>query len=278
MRRDDSKIETDGNSLADVQSQKPALPIRINRVGIRNLAMPVIVRQRDAPEGQRTIADLSLSVDLPAEKNGTHMSRFVDKLQQLACATQGIDYPVLLALLQDTCRSLNAARAHFSMAFPFFLPRKAPVSGIEATVAYNCRLEGEIDVNSNAKNAFSPFSLNVTVPVMTVCPCSKAISAEGAHSQRADVKIQARIKGYVWLEDMIELAEKSGSSPVYSLLKRPDEKHVTEQAFANPCFVEDVARNVANALSSHPRVEAFSVEVESYESIHAHNAFAYIEG
>lgn len=264
--------------LADVQSQKPALPIRINRVGIRNLAMPVIVRQRDVPQGQRTIADLSLSVDLPAEKNGAHMSRFVDKLQNLACVATGIDYSVLLDLLQETCRSLNSRKAQFSMTFPFFLKRKAPASGIEAAVAYQCRLEGEIDAESGRKNAFSPFSLTVTVPVMTVCPCSKAISAEGAHSQRANVKIQARIKDYVWLEEMIELAENSGSSPVYSLLKRPDEKFVTEHAFANPCFVEDVARNVASALSSHPQVEAFSVEVESFESIHAHNAFAFIEG
>lgn len=264
--------------LADVQSQKPALPIRINRVGIRDLSMPVIVRQRDSSEGQRTIAKLSLSVDLPAEENGTHMSRFVNKLQSLACESQGIDYSVLLNLLQETSRSLNAQKAQFSMAFPFFLSRKAPVSEIAATVAYQCRLEGEIDIRSSRKDAFSPFSLSVTVPVMTVCPCSKAISAEGAHSQRANVNILARIKGYVWLEEMIELAEKSGSSPVYSLLKRPDEKFVTEQAFANPCFVEDVARNVANALSAHPKVEAFSVEVESFESIHAHNAFAYIEG
>lgn len=270
--------EPAGSLLADVQSQKPALPIRINRVGIRDLSMPVIVRQRDSAEGQRTIARLSLSVDLPAEENGTHMSRFVNKLQSLACESQGIDYTVLLNLLQETSRSLNARKTQFSMAFPFFLSRKAPVSDISATVAYQCRLEGEIDIRSNRKNAFSPFSLSVTVPVMTVCPCSKAISAEGAHSQRANVNIQARIKGYVWLEEMIELAEKSGSSPVYSLLKRPDEKFVTERAFANPCFVEDVARNVANALSAHPKVEAFSVEVESFESIHAHNAFAYIEG
>lgn len=263
--------------LIDVQSQKPNLPIRINRVGIRQLSMPVIVKQRAKKEGQRTVASLSLAVDLPAESNGTHMSRFVDKLQTMACESNGIDYPVLLKLLQETCTSLNAQKAHFSMSFPYFITKKAPVSEIPAVVSYQCCLEGEIDM-ARQGSAFSPFSLTVTVPVMTVCPCSKAISEEGAHSQRADVKINARMNGYVWIEDMIELAESAGSSPVYSLLKRPDEKYVTEHAFAQPCFVEDVARNVAHALSRHRQVETFSVEVESYESIHAHNAFAYIEG
>lgn len=261
-----------------MQSQKPAIPIRINRVGIRNIKMPVMVMQRDCKDGQKTVANLSLAVELPACANGAHMSRFVEKLQSIACKAGGIDYKAALNLLHETCKSLDAQKAHFRMAFPFFLTRAAPVSGIEAIMSYDCELEGEINLKKENSGLFSPFTLGVKIPVMTVCPCSKAISEEGAHSQRAIVHIRARMKGYVWLEDIIELAEGSGSSPVYSLLKRPDEKFVTESAFSRPCFVEDVARRVAASLAAHSHVESFSVEVESHESIHAHDAFAHIEG
>lgn len=244
--------------------------------------MPILVRQRDYPEAQRTVAEISLSVDLPAQAKGTHMSRFVEKLQRLVCEVgkeaTALDYTVALGLMRETCGSLNADLAHISFRFPYFLLRSAPVSGIRALMPYDCMLSGEIERSLNEIPAFSPFTLAVAVPVMTVCPCSKAISAEGAHSQRAEIRISAKMKANVWIEDLVELAENSGSSPVYSLLKRPDEKFVTEHAFARPCFVEDVARRVAAALSANTRIASFSVEVESHESIHAHNAYAYIEG
>lgn len=271
------KTDKAGMELPDVQSGKAAIPIRINRVGIRGLEMPILVRQRDHAEPQRTVASISLGVDLAAEENGTHMSRFVETLQGMIFTHAPLDYSVAFKILRDTRARLRADRAHISFSFPYFLQRKAPVSGIPALMSYGCVLAGEIDRENGDGLSFSPFLLDIKVPVMTVCPCSKAISDEGAHSQRADVRISTRMNGLVWIEDLVEVAEKAGSSPVYSLLKRADEKHVTEHAFAQPCFVEDVARRVADALSKKEHVVSFKVEVESYESIHAHNAFAYIE-
>lgn len=268
-------------ALADVQSQPPAIPLRINRVGIRGMSMPILVRQRDSPEPQRTVAEISIGVDLPAEANGTHMSRFVETLQGLARGSgdqAALDYMAALRLLRETSDRLHADRARIRFSFPYFLSRPAPVSGIRALMAYNCALTGEIDRQAGGSSVFSPFILEVTVPVMTVCPCSKAISAEGAHSQRAEVRMSVRVRACVWIEDLVAIAERAGSSPVYSLLKREDEKFVTEHAFAAPRFVEDVARRVAAELGAHPEVASFRVEVESHESIHAHNAFALIEG
>lgn len=276
-----SKNSGDPLQLADVQSQEPSIPLRINRVGIRGLTMPILVRQRDQSEPQRTVADISLGVDLPAQANGTHMSRFVETLQGLAHADTtdvALDYAVVLHLMRETAERLHADYAHITFSFPYFLVRKSPVSGIRALMSYRCILSGEIDRAHDENPVFTPFTLTVTVPVMTVCPCSKAISDEGAHSQRAEIRVSVRMKACVWIEDLVELAEAAGSSPVYSLLKRADEKFVTEHAFAQPCFVEDVARRVAVSLTAHPLVSAFSVEVESHESIHAHNAFAFIEG
>lgn len=265
------------SSLPDVQSSRAAIPIRINRVGIRGLEMPILVRQRDVAEPQRTVAKISLGVDLAAEENGTHMSRFVETLQGMIFGLDPLDYSVALNLLRKTRARLGAKKAHISFAFPYFLQRFAPVSGIPAIMSYGCVLAGEIDCEKGEKSCFSPFQLDITVPVMTVCPCSKAISIEGAHSQRAEVRISTRMDGLVWIEDIVELAEKAGSSPVYSLLKRADEKYVTEHAFANPRFVEDVARSVAQSLGRTKHVVGFKVDVESMESIHAHNAFACIE-
>ncbi|MDR0466551.1 MAG: GTP cyclohydrolase, FolE2/MptA family, partial [Deltaproteobacteria bacterium] len=155
---------------------------------------------------------------------------------------------------------------------PYFVRKKAPVSGGEGVVSYSCRLTGETDEQGKTS-----FLLELDVPVMTVCPCSKAISAEGAHSQRAQVRMRLRLRGFSWLEEFIDIAEKAASSPVYASLKREDEKFVTEHAFANPTFVEDVVRVVAHELARHPQVASFRVEVESSESIHCHNAFAWIE-
>lgn len=269
------------NSLIDVQNEQAKIPLRINRVGISGMKLPILVKQRDQSEPQRTVAEISLGVDLQPHAKGTHMSRFVEKLQGLVCRENGaeaLDYAVALRLMQETCSTLNADRAHISFAFPYFIMKIAPVSGIRALMSYDCVLAGEIDRAQKAAPVYTPFTLRVTVPVMTVCPCSKAISDEGAHSQRAEISISIRMNANVWIEDLVELAESAGSSPVYSLLKRADEKYVTETAFSQPFFVEDVARRVALALSRHPRVNSFNVEVQSYESIHAHNAFAHIEG
>lgn len=259
-------------ALPDEQSKPAAIPIHIGRVGVRDVALPILLRQRDCAEPQRTVAKISLSVDLPASARGAHMSRFIEALQELKA--EPLDYGAALHLMRKTRKRLGASSAHISFVFPYFLARPAPVSGISALMPYDCALEGGIGAGESS--AFSPFVLAVSAPVMTVCPCSKAISEEGAHSQRAEIRIRARMKGHVWIEDLVELAEAAGSSPVYSLLKRGDEKYVTERAFSQPRFVEDVARRAASALLAMPLVASFSVEVESQESIHAHNAFASI--
>lgn len=239
----------------------------IDRVGVKGLRLPIIVRDRKAGI-QHTVAEVSLSVDLPAKFKGTHMSRFVEALEHWSCE---LDYNSFLTLLDDVVDRLQARSAHVRFVFPFFLRKESPESGASGLMDYTCRVDGEL------KEGKLTFTLGADVPVMTVCPCSKAISEEGAHSQRAEVRIRTRFDGFVWLEDLIEIGEKAGSCELYSLLKRGDEKHVTEAAFANPTFVEDVVREAANGLDEHPQINWYQVEVESFESIHNHSAFAAIE-
>ncbi len=253
--------------MEDVQNSPAPVALPIDRVGVKGLKLPLLVRDR-TQGSQHTVAKVDLSVDLPAAFKGTHMSRFV---QALSSWNEDLDYAAMKRLLEDVQERLQARRAHIVFRFPYFVQKKAPATACLGILPYECRLTGEL------KEEKLTFLLEVTVPVMTVCPCSKAISREGAHSQRADVRIAVRMRGFCWIEDFIEIAEASGSSPVYSLLKREDEKFVTEDAFSRPTFVEDVVRNVASRLEGHPHVDGFRVEVESYESIHAHNAFACIE-
>jgi GTP cyclohydrolase I len=214
------------------------------------------------------VALVELGVDLPAEFKGTHMSRFVEALENF---NEELSYRSMKNLLEDIKKRLNAREAFLSFRFPYFIRKKAPVSDGSGLMPYECRLTGTLAKGKPG------FTLEVTVPVMTVCPCSKAISDEGAHSQRAEVHIGVHMKGFTWLEEFIEIAEAASSSPVYPVLKREDEKFVTEHAFANPFFVEDVARSVARRLETHPHISWYRVEVESMESIHGHNAFARIE-
>lgn len=253
--------------MEDVQSHAPQVPLNIDRVGVRELKLPLLVRDR-SQDSQQTVASVDLGVDLPSAFKGTHMSRFVEALEEWS---HEISYQSVRRLLENIKERLGARRAYARFCFPYFIRKAAPASGSSGTVSYECRLTGELDEKGQS------FLLDVKVPVMTVCPCSKAISREGAHSQRAIVRMSLRMTAFSWLEEFIELAEESGSSAVYTLLKREDEKFVTEHAFAHPVFVEDVVRHVAQRLSQHGQVEWFSVEVESMESIHNHNAFARIE-
>ncbi len=254
--------------MQDVQRGPAEVPIPLDRVGIKGIRLPLLVRDRERGR-QHTVAEVELSVDLPADFKGTHMSRFVEALESWAGV---LDYGAFKVLLVDLARRLEAKNAHLSFRFPYFARKAAPASGATGLLDYECLVSGEL-----VGGAFT-LTLGVNVPVMTVCPCSLAIAEQGAHSQRAEVRIRCRGKGFVWLEELIEIAEAAGSSPVHPLLKREDEKWVTEAAFANPVFVEDVARSVAQALAGHPRVAWYQVEVESHESIHNHNAFAGIEG
>ncbi|QLA20413.1 GTP cyclohydrolase FolE2 [Desulfolutivibrio sulfoxidireducens] len=254
--------------MQDVQRGPAEVPIPLDRVGIKGITLPLLVRDRELGR-QHTVAEVELSVDLPADFKGTHMSRFVEALESWAGV---LDYGAFKVLLVDLKRRLEARNAHLTFRFPYFVRKAAPVSGAMGRMDYECLVSGEL-----VGEAFT-LTLGVDVPVMTVCPCSLAISEQGAHSQRAVVRIRCRGEGFVWLEELIGIAERAGSSPVHALLKREDEKFVTEAAFANPVFVEDVARSVAQSLAGHPRVAWYLVEVESHESIHNHSAFAGIEG
>jgi GTP cyclohydrolase I len=253
--------------MQDVQSAPAEVALSIDRVGVKHLMLPLVVRDR-AQGVQHTVARVDLGVDLPAAFKGTHMSRFVEALENWK---EELDYHSFKALLTDIRQRLSARKAYVVFRFPYILRQASPKSGSPGWMSYECTLTGEMAGEAMV------FTLAVDVPVMTVCPCSLAISDQGAHSQRAVVRVMARFTGFLWLEDLIEIAEASASSPVYTLLKREDEKHVTESAFAKPTFVEDVVRGAAQRLDRHPQVSWYRVEVESFESIHAHSAFASIE-
>lgn len=253
--------------MQDIQSGPANVPLLIDRVGVKGLELPIVVSDRDKG-AQHTVALVDLGVELPALFKGTHMSRFVEALENW---NEHLSYKSMKNLLLDIKTRLCAQSAYASFRFTYFRRKTSPASNATSILGYHCGLAGEMKDNG------LDMILDVTVPVMTVCPCSKAISKEGAHSQRAEVRMSIRMKGFAWIEEFIDIADNSASSSVYPLLKREDEKFVTESAFASPFFVEDVVRNVATALKEHPHVQWFCVEVESFESIHAHNAFARIE-
>lgn len=253
--------------MQDIQNGPAAVHMEIDRVGVNHIRLPLVVNDK-ANGRQHTVALVDLGVDLPASFKGTHMSRFLEALEHW---NEELNYQSLKRLLMNIKSRLDASKAYACFRFTYFLRKKSPVTGSEGLLGYECALTGEL---SGEK---PDMRLDIEVPVMTVCPCSKAISKEGAHSQRALVRMSLRMTGFAWIEEFVEIAEVSGSSPVYPVLKREDEKYVTERSFANPCFVEDVVRNVAHRLEKHPQLSWFKVEVESIESIHAHNAFARIE-
>jgi GTP cyclohydrolase IB len=255
------------NKMKDVQSFPAEVALAIDRVGVKSLRLPLLVRDRSKGR-QHTVANVDISVDLPAEFKGTHMSRFIEVLSGWSGV---LDYTSLKGLLGSVQDKLQARRSHLCFRFPYFMEQLSPVSRSSALMDYSCFLSGELEGSELT------MIVGAEVPVMTVCPCSLAICEAGAHSQRAMVRIQSRFEGLLWLEELIRIAQDSASSPVYSLLKREDEKHVTEQAFAQPFFVEDVVRNAAQRLLAHELVLWFKVEVESFESIHNHSAYACIE-
>lgn len=258
--------------LEDVQNHADTRAIDLDQVGVSDLRYPIVVLDREQGE-QHTVATLTMSVSLPHHFKGTHMSRFVEVLNEHRGEVTMRTVPMIL---QDLKRRLEAERARIEVHFPYFIERAAPVTGATALMDYECAFIGE-------SNAMDDFVLVVRVPVTSLCPCSKAISEYGAHNQRGEVTIEVRSvladdgrPAIIWIEELINIAEKSASAPVYPLLKRPDERHVTMQAYDNPVFVEDIVRNVAVALQSDPRVAWFRVHVLNQESIHNHAAFAEV--
>ena len=253
--------------MKDTQSEHDDRRIPIDRVGVRGLRFPLGIRDRDA-RLQHTVAVVSLAVDLPHQFKGTHMSRFVEALH-----AHGTELTVrnIVNMPKALMKKLHAEKAHVEFRFPYFRTKRAPVTKAEGLLDYGVVFE----VNADASQV--DFVATVEVPVTTLCPCSKAISSRGAHNQRGIVRFSIRFTQPVWIEDMIELVEASASSELYSLLKRPDEKFVTEAAYDNPVFVEDLVRNVAVQANAHQQITWYRVEAENFESIHNHNAWAVIE-
>ncbi len=252
--------------IEDVQGRADTRRLPINRVGIKDIRHPVKVKDRTAGE-QHTIAQFNMYVALPHNFKGTHMSRFVEILH----GEREISVESFRAMLEKMTERLEADTGHIEMSFPFFVMKKAPVSGVESLMDYHATLIGE------RHNGRTEMWIRVVVPVTSLCPCSKKISAYGAHNQRSHVTISAKLRSHLWIEELIDVAESEASSELYGILKRPDEKYVTEHAYDNPKFVEDMVRDVAARLNADDRIAAYSVESENFESIHNHSAYAQIE-
>jgi GTP cyclohydrolase I len=252
--------------LPDIQSQVDRRHLHIDAVGINGVRYPMTIRsdKRLVP----TIATLSMTVGLSAVSKGTHMSRFIELLE---ARTETLDQERFRATLLDMLERLEARSGSIEMRFPYFVRKTAPVSGVQSQLDYEVCWRGSV----SDEGRYS-FWMHVTVPATSLCPCSKEISAYGAHNQRSHIGIEAELAGEMAIEELIAIAERSASCEVYGLLKRPDEKYVTERAYDNPKFVEDIVRDVALALNQEPRVGAYVVEAENFESIHNHSAFARI--
>jgi len=252
--------------MEDIQNHRDYRNIDIDQVGVKGIRYPITVLDKDMGE-QQTVAEINMYVNLPRYYKGTHMSRFVEILNE---HSRRISLRNFSEILEEMKHRLNAESAHMEIRFPYFINKAAPVTGSSGLMEYQCTFKGSL-------NSGSDLVMMIHVPISTLCPCSKEISEFGAHNQRGEVRLQVRFKKFVWIEDLIKLVEGSASCEVYSVLKREDEKFVTELAYQNPMFVEDIVRDIAQKLSSDPNITWYAVESENFESIHNHNAYAYIE-
>jgi GTP cyclohydrolase IB len=254
-------------TIEDVQGRADSRRIPINKVGIKDVYHPIRVKDRSRGE-QHTIANFNMYVALPHNFKGTHMSRFVEVLHR---NEREISVESFRDILIEMTEKLDAESGHIEMDFPYFVMKKAPVSGVESLMDYKASLIGEFHQGK------TDLWLKVVVAATSLCPCSKKISNYGAHNQRSHITIKARVEDHIWLEELIDIAEQEASCEVYGILKRPDEKYVTERAYDNPKFVEDIVRDVAVRLNAEERIRAYVVEAENFESIHNHSAYALIE-
>lgn len=252
--------------MRDVQKSRDYRKLAINKVGVKDISYPIVVMDKEK-SFQHTVARVNMYVDLPHQFKGTHMSRFVEILN---AHRKDMALDKMETTLQKIKDRLGASSAHLEMEFPYFMEKRAPVSGAASLMEYTCRFIGSLSENFD-------FILEIRVPVTSLCPCSKELSRFGAHNQRGIITVQVRYRDFVWIEDLINTIEECGSSQVYSLLKREDEKYVTEMAFENPRFVEDMVREAALRLRTMHNVTWFSVSAENFESIHNHSAYASIE-
>ncbi len=263
LKLDSESAET----IADVQASPDLRRLPVQMVGIKDIRHPIRVKDRSQGE-QHTIAQFNMYVELPHDFKGTHMSRFVEILNNYE---PEISVQSFKKMLKEMTTRLEADTGHIEMTFPYFINKAAPISGVKSLLDYQVTLEGVV------KNGTHTMTMKVVVPVTSLCPCSKEISRYGAHNQRSHVTVTVRTNAFVWIEDLVELVEKQASSELYGLLKRPDEKYVTERAYDNPKFVEDMVRDVASLLNADDRIDAYVVESENFESIHNHSAYAMIE-
>ncbi|MCB1906741.1 MAG: GTP cyclohydrolase I FolE2 [Rhodocyclaceae bacterium] len=258
----------DNDTMPDVQGLADGRALAIDKVGIKSIRHPVKVADR-AGGAQHTVAVFNMYVGLPHDFKGTHMSRFVEILNT---RDREISVELFEPMLRDMTERLEAETGHIEMSFPYFMNKAAPVTGVESLLDYEVTFIGEIQQDGEYQ-----FTLKVLVPATSLCPCSKKISDYGAHNQRSHVTVTARLDGHLWIEELVEMVEAQASSQLYGLLKRPDEKFVTEHAYDNPKFVEDLVRDVAGVLNRESRILAYTVEAENFESIHNHSAYALIE-
>ena len=255
-----------GVLLADVQANPDGRRVPIAKVGVQNIRFPIMVKDRRRA-AQHTVARIDMSVDLPHHFKGTHMSRFMEILNSHDGVISGEALPGIMRTMRER---LDAETAHLRVSFPYFMEKRAPVSGSAGLVSYDCAFEA-------SSGAGDDFVLTVGVPVTTLCPCSREISSRGAHNQRGLVTVEVRFTGDIWIEDVVALVDDSASCGLYPVLKRADEKWVTERAYDNPRFVEDLVREVTLRLRATEQVTWFKVQVVNYESIHEHDAYAQVE-
>ncbi len=258
----------DTMAIPDVQGSADSRQLPINKVGIKSIRHPV--RVMDKSDGvQHTIATFNMYVGLPHNFKGTHMSRFVEILNQ---REKELSVESFETMLRDMVKRLEAETGHVEMTFPYFINKAAPVSGVKSLMDYEVTFVGEILEGGQYRQ-----TMKIVVPVTSLCPCSKKISDRGAHNQRSHVTVSAITNSLIWIEEIVQLVEAQASCELYGLLKRPDEKYITEKAYDNPKFVEDMVRDVAAVLNAEPRIDAYVVESENFESIHNHSAYALIE-
>ena len=258
-----NKVTT--TQLADVQSNSDDRNIAIDKVGVKDITYPITLLKADGGEFH-TVAKVNMYVDLPHHQKGTHMSRFLEVLNE---HREGIRPDNVKTICRNIKEKLNADTAHLELRFTYFIEKKAPVTNTTGLMDYQVTFE----VTANCEQ---DFIMGVRVPATSLCPCSKEISAYGAHNQRCEIEARVRFCKMFWIEDLVHIVENAASTEVYSVLKRPDEKFVTEDAYDNPKFVEDIVRDLAQALEKEDRVTWYSISSENFESIHNHNAYAQI--
>ncbi len=262
-----SEPATSVTQIADVQQRPDTRNLTIDKVGIKDIRHPIRVKDRSGWE-QHTVANFNMYVELPHNFKGTHMSRFVEVLNN---HEREISVQSFRLMLYEINKRLDSEKSHVEMNFPFFIEKKAPVSGVASLIDYAVTLVGEVKQNT------PHVQIHVQVPVTSLCPCSKEISDYGAHNQRSHVTAKVQSTQFIWIEEVIDIVEEQASCELYGLLKRPDEKFVTEKAYDNPKFVEDLVRDIACRFNEDDRIEAYSVEAENFESIHNHSAYAQIK-